>query len=571
MLGASTLATAFTLLTARPVVIQGGDPLAGLVTRIPPGIVPPAVPQSWRGASAALRTRIARARDRWLPPPERLRHATTLAEPRTPAPRPAGHLDLAAVRAARLPDQLWPDWAVRLTDDGSARHDKFLPAALIALLLPHSDMPVHQITTMVSGRLRRHVTRYHMAKLTEGPDALRILTELAFALDAHDIPIDYQRRRDLAAGTTLIDDATWSMMIHEAGMRLASAGNARRYLCELLTGCSLLTAPPPCRLTSAGSQARYNDFIIGMPASMATALTRHARCLLDAWGIDDEPLQWQPPSAWVTVTTWPGADPAHTDPAPIHHALLHENTPPGQIAAGLGISLDHLRQVLRRHPLPRPRRPIRRTLIPGHAPASPPPGQQPGVLYLDPAWLHEEYLTWHRSLDDIAAQLGCPVQTLNRFAREHGIPVRPRGTRVFTPPGTTPGCHPSEVPEPLRHILTGRSPQRRLRRLLVTAGHASINQAARALGIWPSSLYTQIAGLERACGGPLIHRSRSPRPQGAGALTPLGQRLCQQASEYPGLQHAPGPQAVRDTAAGRAAPDQCEQHRHRLRQMQNER
>ena len=173
------------------------------------------------------------------------------------------------------------------------------------------------------------------------------------------------------------------------------------------------------------------------------------------------------------------------------------------------------------------------------------------MLYLDPAWLREEYLTWHRSLDNIAAQLGCPIQTLNRFAREHSIPVRPRGTKVFSAPSTAPGCHPSDLPEPLRHILTGRSPQRRLRRLLVVAGHASINQAAQALGIWPSSLYTQLASLERACGGPLIRRS--PRPPGTAALTPLGQLLCQQASEYLGLQRTPGPPAVRDTAAGQAA------------------
>jgi molybdenum-dependent DNA-binding transcriptional regulator ModE len=85
----------------------------------------------------------------------------------------------------------------------------------------------------------------------------------------------------------------------------------------------------------------------------------------------------------------------------------------------------------------------------------------------------------------------------------------------------------------------------------VVAGHASINQAAQALGIWPSSLYTQLASLERACGGPLIRRS--PRPPGTAALTPLGQLLCQQASEYLGLQRTPGPPAVRDTAAGQAA------------------
>ena len=314
MLNASTFTTAFTLLTRQP-DDQGHDPLASLVTRIPPGTVPPAVPLSWRGASHALRTRIARIRDPWLRPPERLRYATTLPVPRPPVPRPPGHPDLAGVRAARLPDQLWPDWAIRLTDDGTARHDKFLSAALIALLLPHSDTPLHQITTMVSGRLRRHVTGYHMGKLTEGPDALRILTELAFALDAHDIPIDYQRRRDLAASTTLIDDATWTRMIRAAGMRLTRGGHARRYLYELLTGRNLNAAPQPYRLTSADSQARYNDFIIGMPASLATALTEHARRLLGAWGID-EPCNGSHLPAGSPPPAGPGQTPRTPTPPP---------------------------------------------------------------------------------------------------------------------------------------------------------------------------------------------------------------------------------------------------------------
>jgi Bacterial regulatory helix-turn-helix protein, lysR family len=46
---------------------------------------------------------------------------------------------------------------------------------------------------------------------------------------------------------------------------------------------------------------------------------------------------------------------------------------------------------------------------------------------------------------------------------------------------------------------------------LEPSGHASINQAAQALGIWPSSLYTQLASLERACGGPLIRRTPALR------------------------------------------------------------
>lgn len=529
LLDADVLTAAFTLLTARPGP-SGHDPLASLVTGIPPDTVPPAIPSSWRPASLALGSRIARARDPWLRPADRLRHATTLPVPRLPAPRPPGAPDLAAARAARLPDQLWPDWAVRLAGDStSSSHGKFLPAALIALLLPHSTMPLNQVTAMVSSQLRQHITGYHLSKLTT--EALRILTELAFAIDDRHIPVDYRRRRDRAAAATLIGDATWAKMTRQAGMRLPPVASARRYLYELLTGCSLVTAPPPYRL-SAGSLARYNNFTIGMPASLATALAGHARRLLDRWGAGDEPLHWQPPDDWVTATAWPGPDPARTDPAPVHHALLNGDATPAQITADLGISPGHLRQVLRRHPLPRPRRPVRRTLIPAPEPAARPPGQQPGVTYLDPAWLRREYLTWHRSLDDIADQVGCTIQTLNRFARDHGIPVRPRGTSSYMPAGSAPGIHPRDLPDPLRRALIGPRARGRLDRLLVIAGHSSILAAAQELGLWQTGLYAQVARLERACGGPLVNRQR---PAGTAILTPLGQLLCQQARDYLGL------------------------------------
>ena len=250
---------------------------------------------------------------------------------------------------------------------------------------------------------------------------------------------------------------------------------------------------------------------------------------LEGWGAGDEPLHWQPPDDWVTATAWPGPDPARTDPAPIHHALLNKNAPPAQIAADLGISLGHLRQVLRWNPLPRPRRPVRRTLIPATEPATRPSGQQPGVIYLDPAWLRQEYLTWHRSLDDIAAQVGCTIQTLNRFARDHAIPVRTRGTSTYMPASSAPGLHPRDLPEPLRSALIGPRARGRLDRLMVIAGHSSILAAAQELGLWQTGLYVQVARLERACGGPLVNRRR---PAGTPILTPLGQLLCQQARDY---------------------------------------
>ena len=512
MLDAGVLTAAFTLITARP-DSGGHDPLASLIASIPPGTVPPAIPSSWRPASPALAARIARARDPWLSPADRLRHATMLPVPRAPAPRPPGAPDLAAARAARLPDQLWPDWAVRLSGDpASSSHDKFLPAALIALLLPHSGMPLNQVTAMVSGQLRRHITGYHMSKLT--PGALRILTELAFAIDDHGIPIDYRRRRHLAAGTTLIGDAAWARMTREAGMRLAPAASARRYLYELLTGCALATAPPPYRL-SPGSPGSYNDFVLGMPASLATALAGHARRILDGWGTGPEPLHWQPPDDWVTVTTWPGADPARTDPAPIHRALLNDETPPAQIAADLGISLGHLRQVLRRHPLPRPRRPVRCTLIPAPEPATRPPGQQSGVIYLDPAWLRREYLTWHRSLDDIAAQVGCTIQTLNRFARDHGIPVRSRGTSAYMPASSAPASTRATCPNRSAAPWSGRT---RDSAWTACSSSPGTPASARPLGRWadgPALSMTSSAGPSAPAAAPWSTAAAGHRAPGS--------------------------------------------------------
>ena len=110
------------------------------------------------------------------------------------------------------------------------------------------------------------------------------------------------------------------------------------------------------------------------------------------------------------------------------------------------------------------------------------------MLYLDPAWLREEYLTWHRSINDIAAEIGCPVHILNRFARDHGISVRPRGSPVHIATTAAPGQHPRDLPEPLRHALTGRNARQCLQRLLIIAGHPSIHDAAQVLGLTPSIL-----------------------------------------------------------------------------------
>lgn len=534
MFGAATLTAAFALLTARDDG-AGQDPVAGLApVRTGRHDLPRAVPWSWARASAGLRARIAHSRDPRLPPVERLRHATALAAPSPAAPLPPGDPDPAVTRAARLPDQIWASWAIRLTDDTSARHVPFRPAVMAALLIPRSGLRLRQIIALAGGQGEHQALLHQLRKLAPGPGegtaALRIITELALAIDSHDIPVSYRRRRELAAATTLIDDRAWARIARQAGLhagRGRRAGLAGRYLYELITGGNLTTAPPPCQITSTAIQTEYNDFTLAITPELAAALHEHARRLLDAAGMAGEPVHWEPPASWVTVTTWPGADPDRTDPGPIHRGLS-QNQPPTRVAADLGISVDHLRHVLRAHPLPLRRLPTQRVLMSGTKPAG--QARQPGgVTYIDPAWLHEEYVTWHRPLTDLAAEIGCNPGTLKKFAHAQGITIRPRSGAGFT---AAPGCHPRDLPEPLRQVLQRHNPQQRLHRLLAIAAHPTLTQAARTLGITEGGLSTQLRVLEAACGGPLLNRGPGTRP--AATLTPLGEQLCQQARDYLG-------------------------------------
>lgn len=221
-----------------------------------------------------------------------------------------------------------------------------------------------------------------------------------------------------------------------------------------MPGCSLHTAPPPYQLDAQPAGIEYGEFAITITVGLSRALHDHARSLLESWGIDSEPLQWQPPASWVTATAWPGADPADADPGPVHHALLKGDMPVTRVSSSLGISADHMRQILRHHPLPMPLRPIRRRLYPDSQQPAPHPAQDPDAIRIDLDWLREQYLTWHRTgrhrrrgrLHHSGAE---------EFAHEQAIPVRPRGAGQYINPDAAAGRHPSDIPEPLRRALHG--------------------------------------------------------------------------------------------------------------------
>jgi hypothetical protein len=478
---------------------------------------------------------------------ERLRHATAIGhdarlQHATAIRRRRGHVsegDPAIERARRLPNQIWPAWAIRLVDSDAFEPMTFRPSMLAALLIPHSGLTLREIAALVHEQVRPGSVGHHLRKLvhvTGDATVLQVLTELAFAVDTHEIPIDYSRRRQVVAGRELIDPRTWADLARDADARPGGQrrwGYARSYLYELITGCNLHLAPAPYRIAPYEERILYHDFVVGLPRSLVEALHHHAQRILHQAGICGEPLQWEPPSEWVTVTNWPGADPARTDPERIHRGLLAPRSAHRRLAKTLGISTEHLRHVVRQHPRLCPAYPNRRVLVPTDSDGE----HTDEAVYLDPAWLHEEYVTWRRPLAHIATQIGCNVAVLKKFAHEQGIPLRPQSGPKGFAHLDVPGLHPYQIPEPLRSALTGRGARARLERFVVLVDQPSLTQAARTIGIPQCVLTLQLQHIERACGGPLLHRRGCPHPMGP--LTPLGEQLHRQTLQH--LKLSPSP------------------------------
>jgi Bacterial regulatory helix-turn-helix protein, lysR family len=302
---------------------------------------------------------------------------------------------------------------------------------------------------------------------------------------------------------------------------------ARCYLYELLTGGNLTIAAQPYNLPSP-LRAEYHEFVLGLPAAMVHDLHSHARTILDGSGIAEEPLQWQPPKEWVTADVWPGADLDLTDPAPLQRELK-SGDPASRVARQHGLSMEHLRHVIRHHPLPGPEQPRHRSgaiLVGGSSTRH---HRRIGDVYhVNVVWLHEQYVTWRRSLADIAADIGCHSTTLGEFAKQHAIPIRPRGGGSnFIAPNAAP-AHPATLPSPLREALTGQDARSRIDRFLLIAEHGTIRKAAAELGRSDTTLNKQLANLESRCGGPLFDRP----PRRLGNLTQLGKQLREQARRY---------------------------------------
>ena len=289
------------------------------------------------------------------------------------------------------------------------------------------------------------------------------LVRLADHLDTHDIPIDYERRGQLDYDA-LLPDELWIRSCRRLGRpaRERNATVARAVLFERLSGLPADQAPSfvdtPDFRAALGTFPRYLD------VELAACLDRAAQEHLHDQGVDDEPVTWQPPLTLLADLELPGPDPTRVDIAALHRGVRQPRTSLEAAAADLDTTLDAVRHLLLQHPLPhRPagrqaRARVRPLLsrteflqlydeeqLALHQIASKfgisrhaltdlareygitlrPPGRPAGQVDAD--WLYEQYVVQLRTLPDIAREVGVSTVTVNGWAHQYDIPLRPRG------------------------------------------------------------------------------------------------------------------------------------------------
>jgi hypothetical protein len=454
----------------------------------------------WEQASPALKAALARPLAARLDTFYRLRYRAVAGPARIPDPSRAPEL------AAALPSLMWPGWALRLMPPGDFDFLRYRAALAVMLAIAVTGAEDYRTAQELLGlepfdssRLATFTARLRQDGILEPVTAA--ICQLARKLDEHGAPVDYARRRQLRRFSQarldtaawrrqryfLTHPATWAQRRHldHADRPAAPVQEqlARLRLIELLTGNHPRHLPGPLRLPERRSQD-YAGFVFTMPGQLAFCLHRQARALLSKAGIS-EPVTWEPPFGWADGIPWPGPDPDAISTEDLH-PLIRAGLPVRAIAARLATSADHVRLAAARHPAPRlpaaipalpraepeppgteqlsdltsqgygPRkiaritgcseRAIRQLLTSSglRQPAPPPDGG------IDPHWLREHYQDRQRSLKDIAAETGVPVEALAAAARKAGIRVRH---------GITGRAHPSPASaDPARSPRTSGTP-----------------------------------------------------------------------------------------------------------------
>ena len=467
--------------------------------------------------------------------------------------------------AARLPAMLWAPWAVRL------RPPPLDPTRLAASLSATLLMVNSRIKAPVAHRLLdsvapwRTTTHYlrTLAHQRHWPETRTALIRLADHLHHYDVPINYQRRRSLDY-TTLLPEETWIAICTDLDIRCGGSERLRLMRCHLYTTISgnPVDRAPWLRDTNEFRSAFFR-FPLLLTPTLHTALEDNAATFLRDNGID-EPLTWHPPLDLVADLSLPGADPDRLPLATIHRMVRHGQSLTA-IAEHLNTTADAVRYALTVHPAPthqrgptaRPAplvsslaeqlsaadlrnlyehqrmslrqiaarhhtsRQVVAALARRHGITLRPPLREPVLPAVDRDWLHTQYVHHRRTLPELAAEKNMSTANMARWAHQHQIPLRSRGSpshiemrMAHTAADTAPAL--------LRPVLVGISGTERLTRFAAASRYPSITAAAAALGIHKGVLQHQINCLAIDLGGALLTRAQRNHPM---TTTPLGRRV----------------------------------------------
>ncbi|HEX6343085.1 TniQ family protein [Umezawaea sp.] len=441
-------------------------------------------------------------------------------------------------RSAQLPVVFWPWWTLRLAPHWGVQR-LFRGALACLTLAAGTALSITRATALLGPGVSADYVAATLRRLTDDPawNAQRTaLRRIAHHLDTHGSPIDYARRRTLDY-TTLLPEPRWRTLVARTGIR-RSHGTLRTLRCVLFETLSGLPAALAPAAFAPGTKEQ-RDAVADHPTLLTTHLAHEldlaAREFLAAHGID-EPVTWQPPRTLAEGLHLPGPDPDTLATEPLH-PLLAAGIPLGRAAAQSGMSPAAARYLLTQSPPGTAADPVQEHLqrrlpsdlfrdlyenqgrslstlaahyrvnrrritrlataydIPLRDPHRPPAG-------ITREWLTEHYVDGGRSAEELAAELGLHPNTVLRWCRRHDLAVRPAGAH-----GHRSARHSTDtVPPELHPALTGTRPWKRLAAFAETRNHATLQDAAAALGLDRKTLDRYVRRLENELGHQLVHR-----------------------------------------------------------------
>lgn len=398
-------------------------------------------------------------------PSNQLRYRISSALPRFPPTDSAS----GGVALRSIPTAFWRDWTLRLFATKKTRLELASSSLSALLLIVGTRVSIQDAYRLLGGA----VTRERQTKFADilhrdplWPNIAEAIVRLADHLVAHPSPIDYQRRRALSYDG-LLPAELWADIYKDNDLGnlgvAVSERLARSWLFERVSG-----QPPqlsPFGDASERKNRRRNQLIDRFTRNVIGALDREAMRFLCEHQIVDEPVVWSPPLSLVTDLELPGPDPATVPVSQLYAALAVKGATVTAAAQQFGLSIPFVRLLLEQFPIdafpvlgaPRPRQkdrlkdkltPEKLTMLnhcDGLSMAD--VGAQFGVsrrtmarlaheygieirrcaskrrMNIDPTWLRIEHVQNHRSLSDIADELGCSTNPVRRVARQHAIPV----------------------------------------------------------------------------------------------------------------------------------------------------